>query len=90
MTSISFISIRSFLPVTSILAALLILAPSSTAQGPGAQMDAETATPLPGSGHDCENLLSETVDPSTGQVSFRFDQPVPPSWLCRVYVYKQQ
>jgi YD repeat-containing protein len=52
---------------------------SARAQGVGATMDAETATPMPGTGHDYQHLLSETVDPSSGQVSFRFDQPVPPS-----------
>jgi YD repeat-containing protein len=49
------------------------------AQGAGATMDAETATPMPGTGHDYQHLLAETVDPSSGQVSFRFDQPVPVS-----------
>jgi len=48
-------------------------------QGIGGAMDAETATPMPGKGHDYQQLLAETVDPSSGQVSFRFDEPVPPS-----------
>lgn len=36
------------------------------------------STPLPGSGHDYINLLSETVNPANGSLSLRLAFPVPP------------
>lgn len=42
-------------------------------------MNGATATPVPGAGHDYIHLLSETVDPSSGQVSVRIMPPIPPS-----------
>jgi hypothetical protein len=43
----------------------------------GATVNGATATPIPGAGHDYIHLLSETVDPSTGQVSVRITLPIP-------------
>ena len=44
----------------------------------GATVNGATATPIPGAGHDYIHLLSETVDPSSGQVSVRITPPIPP------------
>jgi hypothetical protein len=41
-------------------------------------MNGATATPVPGAGHDYIHLLSETVDPSSGNVSVRITLPTPP------------
>jgi len=43
---------------------------------PGASVTAETATPIPGVGHDYIHLLAETVDPSSGAVSISITFPV--------------
>jgi len=62
--------------VVTILA--LLLAPLVLAQFPSA-VNNDTRTPVPGSGHDYINMLSETVDPSNGSLSVHISTPVPPS-----------
>lgn len=49
----------------------------SSCQQLGATVNGATATPIPGAGHDYVHLLSETVDPSSGQVSVRITLPTP-------------
>lgn len=58
--------------------ALIWLAPGALAQFPSA-VNNDTRTPVPGSGHDYINMLSETVDPSNGSLSVNVSTPVPPS-----------
>ncbi len=36
-----------------------------------------TSTPIPGSGHDYIEMLAETVNPSNGSLSLRFQVPIP-------------
>src|ERR1700728_2040538 len=62
--------------VVTILA--LLFAPLVFAQFPSA-VNNDTRTPVPGSGHDYINMLSETVDPSNGSLSVHISTPVPPS-----------
>ena len=45
----------------------------------GPSISGETATPIPGVGHDYINLLNETVDPSSGTVNIHIDLPMPKS-----------
>src|SRR6185312_11586041 len=40
-------------------------------------VNAETATPVPGAGHNYVNLLNETVDPASGNVSISIAPPMP-------------
>src|SRR6202034_3461187 len=62
--------------VVTILA--LLLAPLVLAQFPSG-INNDTRTPVPGSGHDYINMLTETVDPSNGSLSVHISTPVPPS-----------
>ncbi len=63
------------LTVVTILALLPV--PLVLAQFPSA-VNNDTRTPVPGSGHDYLNMLSETVDPSNGSLSVHISTPVPP------------
>lgn len=45
----------------------------------GPTISGETATPIPGVGHDYIGLLNETVDPSSGTVNIHIDIPMPKS-----------
>ena len=45
----------------------------------GPSISGETATPIPGVGHDYINLLNETVDPSSGTVNIHIVIPMPKS-----------
>jgi RHS repeat-associated protein len=62
--------------VVAILA--FIACPLALAQFPS-PVNNDTRTPVPGSGHDYINMLSETVDPSNGSLSVNISTPVPPS-----------
>lgn len=42
-------------------------------------VSSQTQTPIPGSGHDYQQLLGETVSPSNGSVNFKISFPVPKS-----------
>jgi len=62
-----------------LVSTLLAFAGSSSsllAQTIGASVNGETATPVAGAGHDYIHFLSETVDPSSGQVSLRITPPM--------------
>lgn len=50
----------------------------ATASGQIINVTNATATPVPGSGHDYIQMLSETVNPANGSVSVRIAIPVPP------------
>lgn len=50
---------------------LCLAAMPATSQTLGATVTAETAQPIPGVGHSYDQLLSETVDPSSGSVSIK-------------------
>jgi len=43
----------------------------------GYTFNGETATPMPGTGHDYMQFFGETVNPASGQVSFRLQYPLP-------------
>ena len=50
----------------------------AVAQGPNINsITASTATPKPGDGHDYIHLLTETVSPASGNLSIRFQFPIP-------------
>jgi len=52
-------------------------APMALAQAPDiSTVNGQTQTPIPGSGHDYQHLLGETVDPSNGSVNFKISFPV--------------
>lgn len=64
----------------SYIAALIFL-PAVCCHGQGGLAGSVTGVnvmPAPGAGHDYIHLLSETVDPSVGQVSVRITPPMPP------------
>ena len=79
---------RSFLRLTIFLAFIVIFLAGFSirahAQGQpitpiGSMVNGETATPVPGAGHDYIHLLSETVDPSSGSVNLTIQAPMPKS-----------
>lgn len=55
---------------------MLCLSPMAWAQFP--VINNTTSTPIPGSGHNYIQMLSETVDPANGSVSLRINIPMPP------------
>lgn len=60
----------------------LILSSSLKAQVPGPMMNSvsnQTQVPEPGSGHNYQNLLNETVNFSNGSIDFNLSFPVPKS-----------
>ena len=68
--------------VTCFSIATLLIALSGSegiAQSPGAIVTGEVATPIPWAGHDYNQLLNETVDPSSGSVNFSIIFPAPKS-----------
>jgi YD repeat-containing protein len=56
-----------------------LLACTCRPQTIGSIVTGDTATPIPGAGHDYVHLLSETVDPGTGQLNVRIALPMPKS-----------
>ena len=62
-----------------VFAGLSIRIHAQTPESIGTTVTGETATPIPGAGHDYIHLLSETVDPSSGSVSLNIQVPVPKS-----------
>jgi len=66
-----------FVRSTVVAMLALLLAPLALAQFPN-PVNNDTRTPVPGSGHDYINMLSETVDPSNGSLSVHISTPVPP------------
>jgi RHS repeat-associated protein len=69
----------------SIFVCLLLAASAAHAQITGVSND--QATPVPGVGHDYIKMLSETVQPSNGQVSIRIDVPTRPSRATVPFAY---
>jgi RHS repeat-associated protein len=61
-----------------LLTLCLGLACCSLANAQITEISSSTATPTPGVGHDYISLLSETVNPATGSVSYRLGVPIPP------------
>jgi hypothetical protein len=59
-----------------LLAVTFCFAPFAHAQITNVTND--QATPIPGAGHDYIKMLSETVQPSNGQLSIRIDVPTLP------------
>jgi YD repeat-containing protein len=74
-------AVRLFLFIA--LSGLGLLPPAHDANAQGApafnDVSNQTQTPIPGSGHDYQHLLGETVNFSNGSVSFKISFPVAPS-----------
>lgn len=66
----------TFLLLISGVAPAIVLAQTSSL---GDSVNGETATPVPGVGHDYIHLLAETVDPSSGSVNIHIQIPTPNS-----------
>lgn len=77
------------LSISAALLLLIVIAPSSKAQGSG--IGNTTSTPVAGVPHDYITGLNETVNPANGAVSIRIAQPVPhergQNWPVYAYAY---
>jgi hypothetical protein len=69
---------KTFPLISLLLGGWLHLASAQTTDV-GPTVSGETATPIPGVGHDYINLLNETVDPSSGTVNVHIELPTPKS-----------
>lgn len=73
----SYMSVRVGVCLRTFTLACLVSFFGLSAQAQIANVTGSTITPTPGTGHDYIGMLNETVDPASGNLSLRFNIPVP-------------
>lgn len=68
---------RSMKELWFLIAMTACILPGTLSQAQMVNLGDDLSRPVPGAGHDYIHMLNETVDPASGNLSFKIDLPVP-------------